>query len=115
MGCTIEMPYDEYNVGTTCYCRVHVCNTDTVPFTDVPVFVILDVYGTLFFAPSFSAFDYYADPIPPGMSTIDVLPEFPWPAGAGEAYGINFYAAMTNPEMTELLGEMDMITFGWNS
>lgn len=115
MGCTIEMPYDEYNAGTTCYCRVHVCNTDTLPFTDVPVFVILDVYGTLFFAPSFGAFDYYADPLPPGMSTIDVLPEFPWPAGAGEAHGINFYAAMTNPEMTELLGEMDMITFGWNS
>jgi len=73
------------------------------------------VYGALFFAPSFDTFDYYADPVPAGISTIDVLPEFLWPAGAGEAQGIYFYAAMTNPEMTELPGEMDMITFGWNS
>ena len=84
-----------------------------VTHTDVPVFVILDVYGMMFFAPSFGAFDYYLDPIPPGMSTIEVLPSFQWPSGAGEAHGINFYAAMTNPEMTALLGDMDICTFGW--
>ncbi|HPQ42454.1 MAG TPA: hypothetical protein PLV45_18925, partial [bacterium] len=81
MGCSIEMPYEEYTAGTMCTCHVHVCNTDPVTYTDVPVFVILDVYGMLFFAPSFGAFDYYDDPIPPGTTTIQVLPSFPWPAG----------------------------------
>lgn len=113
MGCTIEMPYEEYTAGMPCFCHVHVCNTDAVTHTDVPVFVILDVYGMMFFAPSFGAFDYYLDPIPPGMSTVEVLPSFQWPSGAGEAHGINFYAAMTNPEMTALLGDMDVCTFGW--
>jgi len=96
-----------------CHCSVHVCNTDPVTYTDVPVFVILDVYGMLFFAPSFGAFDYYDDPIPPGTTTIQVLPSFPWPAGAGEAHDIHFYAAMTNPAMTDLMGDMDMFAFGW--
>gem|GEM_PF-6702618 len=46
--------------------------------------------------------------------TIDVLPLFAWPSGAGVAEGIMFHAAMTDPGITSLFGELDTFTFGWH-
>ncbi len=114
-GCTIEMPSQDMGPGDDCYCDVHVCNPTDETFTDVPIFVILDVYGQYFFAPSFNEFDHYTQDVPPGMFTIHVLPLFSWPPNTGSAEGIVFYAAMTNPEITELFGELDMFEFGWHS
>ena len=114
LGCTVYMPSNDFGTGDPCFCLVHVCNTDAVTYTDIPVFVILDVYGMYFFAPSFGPFDYYDDPIAPGLTTITVLPEFNWPAGAGTATNIIWYAAMTNPSITELFGNLGSFTFGWH-
>ena len=114
MGCTVFMPSHDFGAGDECYCDVYVCNTDSTTYTDIPVFVILDVYGMYFFAPSFGSFDHYDDPIPPGLTTIAVLPSFPWPAGAGTATNIVWYAAMTNPQMTALHGDLGTFTFGWH-
>jgi len=83
-------------------------------YTGIPLFVILDVYGSLYFWPGFSEFDKKDIDVPLGSFDETVLPEFDWPAGAGTAEGINWYAAMTNPEMTDLFGEMDIWTFGWH-
>jgi hypothetical protein len=102
--------------GDICWCRVWVDNFNTVPIENQPLFVILDVYGQLFFAPDFSGFDHYLDDYPtfnPGRTVINVLPEFTWPEGAGSADSIRWYAALTNPEVTTLYGEMDIFEFGW--
>lgn len=114
LGCTINMPKDDFCAGDTCCCNVLVCNTGSETLTDIPVFVILDVFGTMYFAPAFSAFDYYDEPLPPGETMLAVLPEFTWPTDVGAAHGIYFYAAMTNPGMTALYGQMDMFAFGWH-
>jgi hypothetical protein len=114
LGCDVYMPLETFGAGDECYCEVYVCNTDETTYTDIPVFVILDVYGMYFFAPSFGDFDYYDDPIPPGLTTINVLPPFTWPDDVGSASGIIWYAAMTNPEITELHGKLGTFTFGWN-
>ena len=108
------MPSNDFGEGDACYCEVYVCNTDAVTYTDIPVFVILDVYGMYFFAPSFGSFDYYDDPIPPGLTTITVLPNFSWPAGAGSATNIIWYAAMTDPAITGLFGSLGTFTFSWH-
>ena len=81
-------------------------------YTDVPLFVILDIYGTLYFAPTFNDFDFYTMDVSPGEMDYIVLSEFIWPeaTGSGEA---TWYAAMTNPEITELVGDFDSWTFGW--
>ncbi len=113
LGCTVYMPSDSFGGGDICYVEVYVCNTHDVTYTNIPIFVILDVYGMYFFAPSFGEFDFYAMPIEPGMTTIQVLPPFEWPAGVGSASGIIWYAAMTDPEITELFGGLGMFTFGW--
>jgi len=79
------------------------------------LFVILDVYGTLFFAPGFSDFDYFMLDASPGESEIEVLPEFIWPAGTGQAASIRWLAALTNPDMTALTGSIGEFTFSWGN
>lgn len=114
LGCEIQMPSHEFVPGDACWCQVVICNPNSETYSAVPVFAILDVYGSYFFAPSFSSFDHYVRDISPGTSTIDVLTEFAWPAGAGTADGIRWYSAMTNAEMTALFGELGTFDFGWH-
>ncbi len=113
-GCTISMPSHDFGAGDPCSCDVLVCNATGATLTDIPVFVLLDVYGSYFFAPDFSEFAYYLMPLSPGNNPIQVLPTFAWPTGAGAASGIKWYAAMTNPGMTELYGSLDTFEFGWH-
>jgi len=113
LGCTIEMPSDMFGPGNPCYCTVYVCNPGQATYENTPVFMVLDVYGLYFFAPSFTNFDNYLYDISPGLITVEVLPPFNWPSGAGSASDIYWYAAMTDPEMTGLLGNMDTFAFGW--
>ena len=113
----IEMPAESFEPGDPCWCHVHVDNFDGVTLTGNPLFVILDVFGELFFAPSFGSFDSYLSlhpSYPPGRTTIVVLPEFPWPADTGTITGINWFAGLTNPDMTALYGSFGTFTFGWD-
>ncbi|MCD4652948.1 hypothetical protein K8T06_03335, partial [bacterium] len=101
--------------GETCSAEAVVCNPGPNVPVDIPLFVILDAYGELFFAPSFNqVYDaYMIDTLTVGEHHFQILPEFVWPSGVGSANGIYWYAAMTNPEITELFGEWDMFEFGW--
>ena len=92
---------------------VFICNPDSQTYSGVPVFVILDVYGSYFFAPTFGAFDYYVMDIQLGMTEKQVLPIFKWPANVGSAGGLIWYAAMTDQAVTTLFGELDTWEFGW--
>jgi len=116
-GVTIRMPSRMFRAGDSCGCTVDVCNSDVSPITDHPLFVILDVYGNLFFAPSFNPeFDHYLADYPtfdPGRTTVEVLPVFSWPESAGSASGIQWIAALTNPEITGIVGDYDIFVFGW--
>ncbi|MCD4655334.1 hypothetical protein K8T06_15545, partial [bacterium] len=115
--CQINMPTDTMTAGDICWCRVNVDCFETAPLEGYTLFVILDVYGDLFFAPTFTDYDSYADQYPffnPGRTIVEVLPEFIWPEGTGSAHGLNWYAALVTPDMTSLYGAMDIFTFGWN-
>lgn len=115
VGVTIDMPGEFFRPGDNFFVDVYLCNTDAVDYY-VPLFVILDVYDALFFAPSFSAFDKYDVTLPADEQIIqNVLPPFNWPQGAGEASNIHFYAAMTDPQISQLFGTMDSVTFGWGN
>jgi len=114
LGCTIHMPSDDFGPGDDCYCDVIVCNPTSETYPMTPVFVILDVYGTYFFAPSFGDFDHYTYDIVPGHFTISVLPSFSWPTGAGSAAGLSWYAAMTDQSISSLLGDLGVFPFGWH-
>ena len=79
----------------------------------VALFVLLTVSGAVYFAPEFNDFSHYTIDLAPGQFETVVLEPFPWPLGAVEMNGLVWYAGMTNPEMTGLLGELDSMTFGF--
>ncbi len=113
LGCRIEMPCNEYHPGDNCFCNVVICNPGAATLVNIPVFVILEVSGSYYFAPSFESFDYFTEEIHPDLTVLKVLKPFQWPSGSGSYSGACWYAAMTNPGMTELRGDMDMFEFGW--
>ena len=113
--CTIVMPDCLFSPGDTCWCSVIILNRSDETYSDIPLFVILDVYDTFFFAPKFGQFGYYTIQLEPGEKEIEVLPEFRWPDDVAPASGIIWYAAMTDPDITQLWGEMDSFPFGWQS
>jgi hypothetical protein len=47
------------------------------------------------------------------MLTQWVLPEFTWPSNVGNLAGLCWYAALTNPVMTELWSEVGVFDFEW--
>lgn len=113
LGVTILMPSALYHAGDPCYCDVVVCNPGATTYNDMPLMVVLDVYGQYFFAPSFTSFDQYTIDVTPGQQTVSVLPMFEWPEGAGAASSIWFHSAMTDQAITELFGALDSFMFGW--
>ncbi|HPQ41800.1 MAG TPA: S8 family serine peptidase, partial [bacterium] len=114
-GVFIEMPDHHFTPGETCFMNLRFCNISDTPAQNTPVFVILDAYGLLYFAPGWtSTFDHYTLTIAPGTARLPVLPEFTWPAGTGSASGLTFYAAMTDPAYRHILGEYSAWEFAWS-
>ena len=117
LGVKIIMPSMDYGPGDDCYCKVQVCNPDDVTYQDVPLFVLLNVFDTFYFAPAFNNYDKYeiTTLAPYDFFEQDVLELFQWPEGAGNvAQGVSWIAAMTNTEITDLLGDLDTFEFGWH-
>lgn len=114
LGCTVDMPSHDFGPGDTCSCDVTLCNPDPVKYEVMPVFVLLDIYGAYFFAPSFSPYDHYTLDIFYGQTMISVLPAFPWPTGTGDAQGLWFHACITNHAVTEIVGVLDSFQFEYH-
>ena len=86
--------------------------------TGIPVFVLLEVYGEFWCAPSWvhvdEDVDWYTEDIPTGFKTMEIIPEFSWPEVDGDASGLKFWGALVNKEFTDILGEYDIWEFGYN-
>jgi aminopeptidase N len=117
-GVELWMPGTLFTPGDTCSCRVFVTNAETDSLEMYPLFVILDVFGSYYFAPTFSEYDTYLALYPSfstGVTEIEILPEFEWPGGeTGTVSGVRWYAALTDPGITGIFGSMDMWEFGWD-
>ena len=118
-GVQLLMPREIFTPGDVCWLKAQVCNHQGETLQGYPLFVILDVYGALFFAPSFNqVYDNYLQQYPtfdPGPTEVEVLPPFEWPQVDGELNGVLFYGALTDPDITGLVGTYDVVEFGWSS
>ena len=110
----ISMPSRLFKADDSASCSVSVWNAGTSALNGYPLFTILDVFGSYYFAPSFSDFDYFKWSFPPGLTELSVLPEFTWPDNVGSATRIVWYAFLMNPEMTEFASEVGVFDFGWS-
>ena len=109
----IDLPHHFFAPGDPCDVAVDIFNPSgqTVPGT--PVFVWLEMGGVLYCAPSFGTFDYYSINLVPGETRLQVLAPFIWPEGISSVIGVHWYAALTDPEMTRIVGGMDLFPMGW--
>lgn len=116
-GVTLYMPADYYRPGDISTCTATVCNAEGSTLEGYPLFVVLDVYGALFWGPGFTeSVDSYLNDFPvfqPGTTAVAVIPEFLWPDTGSSAANIRFVAALTNPGISTIFGEMDVFEFGW--
>ncbi len=113
LGVRLAMPSHLFLEGDPCNLTCTIGNPGS-PIPSTPLFVILDAYGSYFFAPGWTqTADWYTRTIATGEETETILPDFAWPGGVGTAENLVFYAAMTDPGITTLLGYLDSWTFGW--
>jgi hypothetical protein len=112
----IRMPSQNYRPGDTFYCNVAVKTGTTM--TGSPLVVILEAYGSYYFAPSwvnsYYGIDYYMRTFTPPETVVQVLPAFSWPDGTGSASGIRFLAAITSPSLNQVYSNVAQFTFGWS-
>ena len=113
----IQMPSDYFRQGNQCSCTVTVSNDRGADLTGYPLYVLLEINGLILFAPGFTTTpaDFLGEyPVfPQGETVVPVLPQFTWPSGAGSLTGVHWYAALFDPGMQSLFGDMDIYTFGW--
>jgi hypothetical protein len=113
-GVKLEMPSTIFHTGDTCWCSVTVTIAEADPLYNHSLWVILDIYGDLFFAPSFTHEpDAWPGPWNSGQTEVMVLEHFTWPETGSSANGIFWYAALTTPDVSEIYGEWDSFEFGW--
>ncbi len=114
LGTSLWMPARSFAPGDPVSVKAYLCNPDAVSYENVPLFVILDVFGEYYFWPSFTTFDYETVQLESGLTEVIVLPEFAWPANTGTVNGIVWYSAMTDPDIQNLFGTMSSWEFGWS-
>jgi hypothetical protein len=87
----------------------------------LPLFVVLDVYGSYYFWPSWTHYDPPASPeidyreelLEIGVRELSIIDPFPWPDAGGPVEGILFHGALLTPDMTGIYGEMDSVEWGY--
>ena len=114
LGVRIRMPQKFFTPGSVCSCEMFICNPGPGSIADAPVFAILEIADNYYFAPGFNAFDYYSLNLAEGWSNIIVLDEFVWPDSCGSYAQANWFAAMTDANITRIMGTMDIFSFSWS-
>ncbi len=111
---TVElwMPTNYFKPGMTCSLSAYVC-FPAGETENMHLFVVLDLSGTYYFAPSFSEFDSYSINPVQGGTVQDVLPVFAWPDNVGTLTGVKFLGALTDAGITGLTSNLDIWEFGW--
>jgi len=116
LGVKMEISKELFRKDDIFYLNARVSNPGQ-PMKDIPLFVVLDVLGSLYFWPGWvdsqSGFDYQVIDLDTGVRIIPILPAFPWPEIEGSVSGLSFYGGMTRQDFSRLLGEMDIVSFGY--
>ena len=110
------MPAHQFQPGMECSLIARLCNPDSDEYAQVPLFIVLDVFGSYWWGPGWTqGLDNWFIDLSPGLTELEIIPSFTWPAGSGSASGLFFHGAMTNPGMTALWGGMSSWEFGYGA
>nr|HPQ42423.1 right-handed parallel beta-helix repeat-containing protein [bacterium] len=115
IGLTLLSPGEPLTAGAPFSLTIRFEVTRTDPLLNTPLFCFLDITGTFFFYPGWTAapdWDIQAV-ISPGTSYKTIIPVCSWPDNAGSGHA-GIWAAVTDSQMTRVLGEYDFCVITWN-
>lgn len=110
----VDMPGHEIMSWDPFWVALDIWNPHAQSPEGLPLFVILDLHGEYFFAPAFNNYDFYLPVLSEGLSKFEVIPEINWPSGIGSVNGVLWIAALTDPNVTSILSNMAVYSFGWH-
>ena len=117
-GVFLVMPSKMYSPGETFYMTAYVNNVTDRGLSGYPLFIILDVMDEYWFGMSWKSMDdgidYILADYPLGISIFPIFEPFIWPEGEPGMQGVRFWAALTDPFITEVVGFGSMVEFGWD-
>ena len=115
-GVSLEMPSHTFAPGDACYLTAHICNLEPDPWRQSPFFCLLEYAGAYWYHPDWTTDVNWEiiETIPPGLTDVPVIDPFSWPLDAGVGSGFRFISAVTDPEMTRVIGVVGEWEFGWN-
>lgn len=88
------------------------CTNPWQALEGLSLYIILDVYGTYYFCPSWTTeADRTEIDLPPGLSGMTIL-QFTWPAVSGHADNLIVWGGIVTPE-NMVLGSVDRVVFGY--
>lgn len=114
LGVTLWMPTHLFRPGHLCMLLAFICNPTTTTYSNVPLFVVLDVYGFYYYFKEWTENPDHLliESLRPGELQMEIIPPFVWPAGAGSLEDLYFYGAMTDPEIIQVIGKLGIWHFG---
>ncbi len=118
-GVKLEMPSTYYRPGDIFYLIAYIGNNEGHTLQNIPLFVILDINtGDYWFYPSWKHYpndiDYFLfEELPIGITTKTIIQEFVWPQVEGSMSGIKFHGAITDSNITKILGIFSTLEFGY--
>ncbi len=117
-GVKLDLSQDFFEPGDVFRLDAVLLNNSASDWSGLCLFVILEVYGCYWFAPSWTGgtegIDRYAVDLATGSHTVlPIIPDFAWPEGTGSANGLIFYGAVTDQAVAQILGDLDVVMFGY--
>ncbi len=118
-GVKLDLSRSIYSPGDIFHLNALVLSNSGATWFNSRIFVILEVYGHFWFAPSWidmdNGIDFYSMDVP-GQNfshVINVIPPFAWPHVDHDADNLFLYGAITDTDITTILGNLDMVDFGY--
>jgi hypothetical protein len=118
----VQLPELQTGPGRDFWVRTYLYNDSPQQLDQVPVYVVLDVLGALYFWPGWrqyipgdpSSGDCMFVDVSTGITSIEIIPPFTWPdTGQQELDGLYFHACMLDSGQTMLLGNVSTVRWGF--
>ncbi len=113
LGVDLQLSQDIFHSGDRFLLQAILSNPGPDEPADVPFVVLLDVFSDYFWYPGWTS-EFQFEPVDLNIGRQDKsILDFTWPEVDGSAEGLLFYGAFLNNSFTEIVGNWDYVSFGW--
>jgi hypothetical protein len=116
LGLNIILSQLCFEPGDSFILQIYLYNEPGTFYQDIPLFVMIDLYGQYNWWPGWTEeIQYRLIDFDSTGDMVNIL-NFVWPDNAGTGSNVRIHAALTDPEITQLLSEdsYDSQAFAWN-